>query len=49
MTKLFLCNLVPEIKPMTQNGLSTAKSDLLHLYVIGLAAMAQKSQRVLKH
>ena len=25
------------------------KTDLLHLYVIGLVAMAQKHQRVLKH
>ena len=45
MIKLFLQNLVPEIKPMTQNGLSTIKTDLLHLYLTGLVAMAQKHQR----
>ena len=34
---------------MIQNGLRTVKTDLLHHSVIGLVAMAQKHQRVLKH
>ena len=31
MTKIFLENLVPEVRPMMQNGLSTVKTDFLQL------------------
>ena len=47
--EVLLQNLVPEIKPMIQNGLSTVKTDLLHHYVMGLVAMTQKNLRALKH
>ena len=40
--KLFLWNLVQEIRPIFQNGLSTVKTDFLHHYVIGLVGMTQK-------
>ena len=44
--KLFLWNLVQEIRPIFQNGLSTVKTDLLHHYVIGLVGMTQKHPTV---
>ena len=47
--EVLLQNLVPEIRPMIQNGLSTVKTDLLHHYVMGLVAMTQKNLRALKH
>ena len=49
MTKLFLQNLEQEIRPTIQIGLSTVKIELLHHYVLGVVAMLQKHQTVLKH